>query len=246
MTKRERFAALHVPGDPLILFNVWDAGSAVAVARAGASAIATGSASVAGANGHDDGEAVPLALVLDNAARITGAVDLPVTIDFEAGYGATAAEVARSVAALAETGAVGLNLEDQEIATGGIRPLADQVARVSAAAETGLWVNARTDLFLQTPVAGHDQALLDAALERASAYADAGASSFFAPLLADPALIERLCRDCPLPVNIMMYPGCPDARTLAGLGVARISHGPYPWRAAMAALEAGARDALRI
>ena len=86
MSKFETFARLHVPGDPLVLFNAWDPGSAAAVAESGAKAIATGSASVAMANGFGDGEEVPLDLALGNAARIVGAVELPVTVDFEGGY----------------------------------------------------------------------------------------------------------------------------------------------------------------
>lgn len=241
MTRIEQFAALHVAGDPLILFNIWDAGSAVAVARAGAKAVATGSASVAGANGLEDGETVPLDLVLANAARIAAAVDLPVTIDFESGYGVTAAEVGQSVAALAQTGAVGLNLEDQRIGGGGLYPVDEQCARIAAAAATGLWVNARTDLFIQAEPQSRNRALLDTALERAAAYADAGARSFFVPLLLDPELIGTLCSACPLPVNIMAMPGCPSAAELSRLGVARISHGPGPWRAAMGYVEEQAR-----
>ena len=77
------FAALHVPGDPVVLYNIWDAGSAKVVAEAGAKAIATGSHPVADALAMADGEQVPLDLVFANARRIVGAVDLPVTIDFE-------------------------------------------------------------------------------------------------------------------------------------------------------------------
>src|SRR5258708_35535472 len=87
--KAEQFRALHVPGKPFVLFNIWDAGGAKAVARAGAKAIATGSWSVANANGFADGERVPLALAIENLRRIVGATDLPVTIDLESGYGDT-------------------------------------------------------------------------------------------------------------------------------------------------------------
>src|SRR3954452_22143695 len=86
MSKFENFARFHVAGDPLVLFNAWDAGSAAAVAKSGAKAIATGSASVAMANGFGDGQEVPIELALANAARIVRAVDLPVTVDFEGGY----------------------------------------------------------------------------------------------------------------------------------------------------------------
>src|SRR5687767_8739946 len=84
--KARAFAALHKPGTPLILFNAWDAGSAKAVAEAGAKAIATGSWSVAAAHGFGDGEGLPLDLAVANAARVVAAVELPVTLDFEGGY----------------------------------------------------------------------------------------------------------------------------------------------------------------
>ncbi len=84
--KAKQYAALHVAGNPLVLYNIWDAGSAKAVADAGASAIATGSWSVAAAQGYGDGEKIPLQLLLDIAGRIVAATSLPVTIDFEGGY----------------------------------------------------------------------------------------------------------------------------------------------------------------
>jgi 2-methylisocitrate lyase-like PEP mutase family enzyme len=236
------FAKLHVPGDPLILFNIWDAGSAVAVTKAGAKAIATGSFSVAGAYGFGDGQDMPLALVIANAARIVAATDLPVSVDLESGYGADPAAVRTAALQIAETGVIGINLEDQHIGSDGLYSIEAQSQRVAAAATAGLFVNARTDLFIQAPVDRHDGALVDQALERAHAYTQAGAMSFFVPMLSDPQLIGALCARSPLPVNIMMRPGCPASAELAELGVARISHGPGPWRAAMATLEAQARQ----
>src|SRR5437868_1681998 len=82
----ETFAALHVPGDPVILYNIWDVGSAHAVVAAGAKALATGSHPAADANGWPDGERVPLDFALANATRIVEAVDVPVTVDFESAY----------------------------------------------------------------------------------------------------------------------------------------------------------------
>ncbi|PTD22062.1 isocitrate lyase/PEP mutase family protein [Sphingomonas fennica] len=241
--KARIFADLHVPGRPLQLFNIWDAGSARAVADAGAPALATGSWSVAAAHGLDDGEALPLTLVLANLERIVAAVDLPVTLDFEGGYGATADEVGRSAASAAGIGAIGFNIEDQQIGGNGLRPIGDQQARIAAmrAAAPHAFVNARTDIFLKAPAAAHDDAAIDDALVRAQAYADAGASGFFAPGLADERLIARLCERSPLPVNIMMFPAVPPAARLAELGVARISHGPGPYRLAMAAVTEAAR-----
>lgn len=241
------FAALHVPGDPLILFNAWDAGSARAVAKAGAKAIATGSASVAMANGAEDGQALPLAAALANAERIVTAVGLPVTIDFEGGYAAEPEAVAANLLTLAATGAVGCNFEDQVVGGDGLYPAEAQAARIAAirqAAGDAFFINARTDIFLKAPAAEHNTAKADAALERARAYADAGASGLFVPGLIDLGLLERVCAGSPLPVNVMWTPAAPPTPALAGVGVARISHGPFPYMAAMARLEEAARAAL--
>ncbi len=238
----EAFAALHVPGNPLILYNIWDAGSAVAVAKAGAKAIATGSWGVAGAHGIGDGEKLPLETALSTLSEIVAVTDLPVSIDMEAGYGANAAGVSVSVQRARDAGAVGINLEDKDPVTRTLFSIEDASARIKAAAATGMFVNARADLFILTPPADHDAAKVDELVERAKAYADAGARSLFAPFLVDAALIERLCNASPLPVNILVRPGCPDHKTMASLGVARISHGHGPWAAAMAALEDQARE----
>jgi len=246
-TERARaFAALHVKGDPLILYNIWDAGSALVVAKAGASALATGSASVAGANGFTDAQGLPMAAALANLARITAAVDLPVTLDFEGGYALDPAEVAANVGQVAATGGIGINFEDQVIGGDGIHTVADQSARIAAiraALGADFFINARTDIFLKAAADTHDETMVDAALERARAYADAGASGFFAPGMKDEALVARLTKGTALPVNIMDYPGVPSKDRLAALGVARISHGPFPWRLAMKALEDGAKAA---
>ncbi|RYD88515.1 MAG: isocitrate lyase/phosphoenolpyruvate mutase family protein, partial [Sphingomonadales bacterium] len=165
MTQFETFAALHVPGAPLILYNAWDAGSAQAVAAAGARAIATGSWGVAKAYGFEDGEALPLELALANAARIVASVDLPVTIDFEGGYAEDAGGVGANMARLAETGAVGCNIEDRLAGNEGVYPVAVQAARIAAAVKAtppGFFVNARTDLFIQRRSDDHDDALADA------------------------------------------------------------------------------------
>lgn len=242
--KTEDLAALHQPGNPLILYNIWDAGSAVAVAKAGAKAIATGSWGVAGAHGLGDGEKLPIETALATLEEIVAVTDLPVSIDMEAGYGADPQAVGASVQRAVDAGAVGINLEDKDPVTRTLFSVADASARIAAAAATGVFVNARADLFILTPRAEHDAALVDQIVERAKAYADAGARSLFAPFLLDAPLIERLCKLSPLPVNILTGPACPDHKSLASLGVARISHGHGPWAAAMDWLEAQARAAL--
>lgn len=248
--KAESFQALHAKGSPVVLFNIWDPGSARAVADAGAKAIATGSWPVAAAHGYPDGEIIPLDMALDNARRIVAAVELPVSIDLEGCYGVAPDIVAETVAAALATGAVGINFEDQVVGGEGFHAIEDQVRRIAAARTAAdalnvpAFINARTDLFLKTPAFGHDQAMLEAALERATAYEQAGASGFFAPGLADEELIARLCAGTALPVNILAKPGGPEKHRLAELGVARISHGPGPYRVMMAKLTEAAKEAL--
>lgn len=246
-TRFARFAALHRPADPLILFNAWDAGSARAIAEAGAPAIATGSWSVAAAHGYGDAEALPLELALANAERIVAAVPVPVTIDFEGAYADDPDGVARNFARLAATGAVGCNFEDQVLGGSGLHPISLQVDRIAAARDMvgfGFFINARTDIFLKCPRERHAEGLGEA-IERGHAYAEGGASGLFVPGLIDRDLIGRLCEDSPLPVNVMAMPGAPDADELGRVGVARISHGPVPYRAAIAWLKAQAADHYR-
>ena len=245
--KAQAFAALHIPGNPVILFNVWDAGSAKAVERAGAKAIATGSVSVAGALGFSDGENLPIDLAIANAERIVEAVKLPVTIDFEGGYAIEPDKVAVNVALVAASGAVGCNFEDQIVGSEEIYPIKEQSRRIRAirsAVGAAFFINARTDLFLKAEQGAHDRALADQAVDRALAYADAGASGFFIPGLIDLKLVERIVKASPLPVNAMAWPGAPSRKQWADAGIARISHGPGPWRKAMAWLEEAAKAEL--
>ena len=234
MTKIETFRALHVPGDPLVLFNIWDAGSAKAVAGSGASAIATGSYGVACARGSSDGENLSLDEALANLREILGVTDLPVSIDMEAGYGDDAAAVGRSVARARLAGAAGINMEDRMPGESPLLPIAEAAARIGAAATTGLFVNARCDVFRGHDAVADGDALIAATLERARAYVDAGASGLFVPFLADARCIAAICESSPLPVNILWSQPCGDRAALAALGVARISHGHQPWAAAMA------------
>lgn len=244
------FSRLHAGEVPLVLVNIWDPGSARTVAAAGAAALATGSASVGGALGYGDKEAVPLDMVLAHAGRIAACVDLPVSVDFEAGYAATPEGVAANVAQVVRTGAVGINLEDGYPAGDGdgIRTVEEAAARISAARAAadailpGFWINARTDICLRAKPADH-AACLQEVIARGAAYAEAGASSVFVPGLRDPDLIGQVCAASRLPVNIMAGPEAAGFKVLAAAGVRRISYGPFPWRAAMATLTSYAAQA---
>jgi 2-methylisocitrate lyase-like PEP mutase family enzyme len=193
---------------------------------------------------------MPLELAIANLERIVAAVDVPVSIDLEAGYGPRPDDVARSVTLAIRAGAIGINLEDGLDDEHGIREIADQVARIRAARAAAdklsvpLYINARTDFFLQAEPSEHDAALVAAAKERAGAYAAAGASGLFVPCVVKAEQIREICASTSLPVNVLVVPSLPSKSELARLGVARISHGPGPYRAAMKFVEESAREAI--
>lgn len=250
-SKAEAFRAFHVPGSPLVLFNIWDAGAAIAVANGGAKAIATSSWSVAHANGYEDGEQIPRDVAVQNLERIVRATDLPVSVDLESGYGDDPEVVAANISLAIRAGAVGCNLEDSYPKNGQLRDSADQVLRLryarraADAANMRFFINARCDVFFQRPSDQHDEALLDQAIARGHAFASGGADGFFVPGLVNQALIRRLVTAVPLPLNIMVEDATPAPRVLADCGVARVSHGPRPYLLTMKALEHYARQASR-
>ncbi len=248
--KARQFAALHVPGKPLVLVNCWDVGSARAIVAAGSPALATASWAVAAANGFADGEQAPLDLVLGNLARIARAVDVPVTVDLETGYGSTADDVAATIGHAIDAGAVGCNLEDGDL-QGGLRPAAEHGARIRAARaaaarlDIAFFINARSDAFLNSKPATHDAAMLAATLVRAHVYAENGADCLFVPGLTDRELIGQLVRASPLPINLMAGDAMPPLPVLCELGVARLSHGPRAYLTMMGKLTEHARAALQ-
>jgi 2-methylisocitrate lyase-like PEP mutase family enzyme len=251
-TQREKadiFRELHVKGTPLILFNIWDAGSAKAVEEAGAKAIATGSWSVAAAYGFGDGEKLPLDFALTNLERIVASVNLPVTLDFEGGYTRDNSELKENIKKVIAAGAIGINFEDRIVGGRDLYTIEEQCARLEAIREASeqagvpLFINARTDVFLKSYPAKHDEEQLDEAIRRAAAYTSAGASGLFAPGLRDVEFTQKLCELSPLPVNIMVLPDTPPTAELAKLGVARLSYGPAPYRQMMEALKEAGRKA---
>jgi 2-methylisocitrate lyase-like PEP mutase family enzyme len=240
----ETFRGLHKKGDPLVLFNAWDAATAKAIAKA-FPAVATSSAAVASALGFADGEDVPFDMVTSLVSRITAAVSVPVSIDLEAGYGDTPDAAAESAAKILNAGAIGINIEDG--LSGGKRQLVSlkqHAAKIKAVRDTAqkfgihLFINARTDPFLRK--FGSPGECLDEALRRARAYADAGADGIFVPGLTELALIEQFALLTPLPVNVMVTQGVPKISDLARVGVQRVSLGPWPMMAAMRVIEQAA------
>jgi 2-methylisocitrate lyase-like PEP mutase family enzyme len=217
----------HVAGDPLVLPNAWDAASARMVEAAGFAAVATSSAATAAILGYADGEATPVEEVLAATARIVRAVSLPVTVDFERGYGLAPAELVERFAA---TGAVGLNLEDSDPPTGAMIDVGEQIdflAAVRGAAVSlgvDLVVNARTDSFVRR--AGSPEEQLAATLDRGARYLAAGADCVYPIGAGDPEVIGALAKGIPGPINVAYGQGKLSRAELAGLGVARVSFGP--------------------
>ena len=218
--------ALHVPGKPLVLPNVWDADTAKLVEAAGFPAVATSSVAVAAALGFADGEAAPAAEMFAAAARIAKAVGVPVTVDAESGYGLSGAELAGR---LLDAGAAGCNFEDTDHATGGVRPVARQAERIAAlraAAGDGLVINARVDSFRGADA----REALEAGIARAKAYLEAGADCVYPIHLRTPELIAEFVQGVGGAVNAAAWPDSPGLEGLAALGVARISLGGGLWQ----------------
>ena len=248
----ERLRSLHRAGTPLLLPNVWDAATARAVVAAGFPVVATTSWGVAAALGYDDHEGAPAAEMFAAAARISRCVDVPVTVDAEAGYGM---EPAALVAALRDAGAAGCNLEDTEYSPGiphdhAAGTLRDPTRHAEwlrsvrqAAEEIGypLVINARVDNFLSPFIAGAEagtqRRLVPDALARAYAYLEAGADCVYPIALWEPDALRLFMSEVRAPVNVSRVPQIPSLADLASLGVARVSWALYLFFASMAHFE---------
>jgi len=245
--KAAAFRNLHTGGEILLLPNVWDVASAHIIEEAGFKAVATSSAGVAFSLGYPDGQVISHEEMLAAIARIAKAVKVPVTADVESGYGETAKDAALTARAVIDAGAVGMNLEDvADASTSALVELPLQLEKIHAVREIAervrvpLVLNARTDVYLLEigePAKRYDETVL-----RLSAYRDAGADCVFAPGLSDAATIGRLVADLKCPVNILAGPGSPSVPELFKLGVARVSLGSAPTRAALGQLRRVAEE----
>lgn len=226
--KAATLRALHVPGDPLVVPNAWDAASATMVADAGFPVVATSSAATSAVLGYADGEATPVEQVLAATAGIVRVVSVPVTVDFERGYRLAAHEL---VERFTSTGAVGLNLEDSDPETGEMIDPGEQADFLASVREAAvllgvdLVINARTDSFLRQ--AGTPTEQLDGTLERGTRYLAAGADCVYPIGLGDVAVIRQVTDGFSGPINVGYgRRGEHPLAELAALGVARVSFGP--------------------
>ncbi|KOV79825.1 isocitrate lyase/phosphoenolpyruvate mutase family protein [Nocardia sp. NRRL S-836] len=239
--RTQLFHALHRQ-PPLVLPNAWDVASALIVEAAGAKAVATTSAGVAWSLGAPDGDRLDRELAIDLVARIAKAVRVPVTADIEAGFGADADEVRATLAAVAEAGASGVNIEDGQ--GGSVRDVAEQAERLRAAREGApeLYLNARIDIYLRG--VGDPAGRLGETVKRAEAYLAAGASGIFVPGVTDVETVAELARNIPAPLNVLAGPGAPTTVELGQAGAARISVGTALASAAYAVVRQAAEEVL--
>jgi 2-methylisocitrate lyase-like PEP mutase family enzyme len=235
--------ALHQPGNPVVLPTVWDAWSATLAVEAGFAALTVGSHPVADSLGKQDNEGMTFDDVLTRVEQITAAVDVPVSVDIESGYGQPAATL---IDGLLRVGAVGLNIEDTVHSEGKrLRTVAEHAELVGAlraaadAAGVHVVINARTDLFVRRE--GDDADRVDRAVARLVEAAKAGADVLYPVGRHDPDTLRRLTTELPLPVNAIALPHSDEPASFARLGVARISFGPF----LQAALAGQAREILR-
>ncbi len=240
--KAELLNSLHVPGAPLIVINVWDAITAKVVSEApGVRALATASHSISNVRGLQDGEGLTVDEAIIAATIIAGAVDLPVSADFEKGYASDVAGVSRNVRRLIEeSGVVGINIEDSIGASKtpqfDIETAAARVAAARAGAEASgipLVINARVD----TLAGGGDW---DEAVVRANAYLHAGADVIFFLGLSDEDKVKRALDQVKGRISVIGHPGAVPLARLAELGVSRVSFGPGTLGLTLAAIQRAA------
>jgi 2-methylisocitrate lyase-like PEP mutase family enzyme len=254
--RARRLGALHRGPGVLVLPNAWDLASAVLIAGVpGVRAIATTSAGVAAAGGRPDGEEIALADLLAVVRQVAGAVDVPVSVDLEAGYGAEPADVARSVAAVIEAGAVGVNLEDGEVTGPGLDDPGRHAEKIAAAREAAdragvpLVINARTDTYWRDT----NDDRFAGTVARLRRYLAAGADCLFVPGYPDPRqppdtqrahIADLVAAVDGAPVNLLSRTGLPTVAELADLGIRRLSVGSGLYRLALAAARNALRDLL--
>lgn len=232
--KAQSFARLHTAPEILRVVNIWDVVSARAIAALPETkALATAGHSIAATFGYEDGENIPVELMLDMVGRIVAAVDVPVTADLDSGFGNPGETTRRAIG----VGVVGANVEDK------VKPLADAVAAVEAVIAAGeaegvpFVLNARTDVFLKGADRPLDDKVADA-IERGRAFLAAGATSVFVPGLLDAETTRRLVEGLgERTLSVIGVPGALTAAEYEALGVARISYGPQTQRVALTALQ---------
>ncbi|WP_345816735.1 isocitrate lyase/phosphoenolpyruvate mutase family protein (plasmid) [Paraburkholderia sp. PREW-6R] len=218
-----RFRQLHRDASPLKLANAWDAGSARMIESLGARAVATTSAGVAWAMGYQDGRQLPVSEMIATVRRIIRVLSVPLSVDMENGYSDDPQTVANNVMQLVDLGVAGINIEDGHDTPSILAAKIEAIRRAVTSSGADLFINARCDVYLAHLV--EEKMRSDESICRGRTYASAGADGLFLPGLAEPTVIAGVAGATQLPLNVMAWPGLPDAETLGTLGVRRLSAG---------------------
>jgi len=251
--RADAFRSLHFADKPLLLPNAWDVASAKLYEQDGFLAVGTTSAGIAATRGFPDGQRIGVEATVEVVDRAARCLSIPISADIEAGYAEAPEAVAEAARAVLRAGAVGINLEDSLSGCGvdhyarlfDIDDQCDKIRAIRRVAEVEgvpLFINARTDVFL---LAGEKRGRkIDEAIERGNAYLEAGADGVFVPDVGDldQGAIRKLVGEIGGPLNVIAGGNTPSVSTLEQLGVARLSVGPRPMRAALAFLRSIARE----
>ena len=233
MSNYEIFRQLHYQDKPVIIGNAWNAYSAQLLEKKGFKAIATSSGAVAVTLGSDDGEKISFEDLLTVVSKMTAVVKVPLSVDLETGYGATAEKIVDNLEKLSAIGVVGINIEDSLRVNGRELVPVDVFSKKLSDIKSGLlkkniniFINARTDAYLLNlpePLA--------ITMERIKAYQDAGADGIFVPFVKDEEPIRKIVSATSLPINVVSMPGLPSFENLTAWGIRRISLGSSLFRA---------------
>ena len=241
--KAKQLYDLHHSGKLLILPNIWDVLGAKLLQHLGYTAVATASASIAYANGYNDGEHIPFAELLFILKRIAGNVNIPVTADIESGYANNITELAENIRKLIETGIVGINIEDTNKRTNTLLPLQEQcknielIKNISAQMNIPLFVNARTDCYVHATTFTSAELKFEETIKRGLAYKAAGADCFYPILINDESEIKAITTQLNMPVNVLTISGIPPLNVLHRIGISRVSLGPAFLKYAIKAMQ---------
>jgi 2-methylisocitrate lyase-like PEP mutase family enzyme len=236
MNNYEKFFQLHHQPAPFIIANAWNVKSAKLIEENGYKAIATSSGAIANSLGYEDGEKIPFNELLYVVQRISSCTNIPLSVDFERGYTNDPEVLNDHIQQLIDCGVVGINIEDaqgEEIYLKKLNSIKNYLVKTSQQ----LFINARTDGFLQKT-----ESSLERTLERARLYKAAGADGLFVTGVQDTTVIKEITAKVSLPVNVVGTPKLPAIKTLADCGVKRISMAVFLYNATYKQLETCVRE----
>lgn len=236
--KAEIFLSFHQSNKILLLPNIWDPIGARILQAKGFPAIATASAAISASLGYKDGEKIRFSTHLEILKRIVDSVEIPVTADIESGYASDVPTLKENINMLLDTGAAGINLEDNAGKEGVLRSIDEQADRISAVRETAdrrgihLVINARTDCFLGKQKQSNSE-LIDEAIKRSKRYLSAGADCFYPVGVLDLETVKTLRKEIKHPINILGSAQSVPLKTLQEIGINRVSFGPFIFRSVL-------------